>query len=291
MKRFWTPQNAQNLSLTTVGGLPQYVDTDGSDVWTSNTAGGSVSRVRASDGKLLETWTGATSPEGLLAVTGRVFVAGNASPGKLYRIDPTQPAGLVTTVATNLGNNPIGIAYDGALIWTANDSGSVSIVTPGPTVPWSAATVSVGFSSLHGVLYDGANIWVTDLAGTLLKLDSGGAVLQTVTVGMGPFHPLFDGTNIWVPNSGSNSVSVVRASNGAVLATLTANGLDHPLAAGFDGQRILVASADTNVVSLWKAADLTPLGNVGIGGVGSGVCSDGLNFWITLPATNQLARF
>ena len=43
-----------------------------------------------------------------------------------------------------------------------------------------------------------------------MKLDSNGAVLQTVTVGNGPVYPTFDGTNIWVPNQGSNSLSVVR---------------------------------------------------------------------------------
>ena len=37
-----------------------------------------------------------------------------------------------------------------------------------------------------------------------------------------------------------HSVSVVRASNGAVLATLTGNGLSNPMVAAFDGQRVLV---------------------------------------------------
>jgi DNA-binding beta-propeller fold protein YncE len=90
-------------------------------------------------------------------------------------------------------------------------------------------------------VYDGANIWITDqTANTLLKLDGGGAVLQTVTVGTNPAVPIFDGTNIWVPNYVSNSLSVVRAASGTVLATLTGNGMNHPRAAAFDGQRVLV---------------------------------------------------
>ena len=69
-----------------------------------------------------------------------------------------------------------------------------------------------------------------------------GAVLQTVTVGSGPNFPAFDGANIWVPNLASASVSVVRASSGAVLQTLTGNGLNFPQAAAFDGQRVLVTN-------------------------------------------------
>jgi hypothetical protein len=91
----------------------------------------------------------------------------------------------------------------------------------------------------------------------------------------------------------SNVVSVVRPSNGAVLATLSGNGLNTPFSAAFDGQRVLVTNSNGPSVSLWKAVDLTPLGSFGTGASTSpfGACSDGVNFWITLQNTNQLARF
>lgn len=75
--------------------------------------------------------------------------------------------------------------------------------------------------------------------------------------------------------------------------TLTGNGLDDPFSAAFDGQRVLVANYTSNSVSLWRAADLTPLGSFSIGaGTGpTGVCSDGVNFWVTLNTADQLARF
>ena len=62
--------------------------------------------------------------------------------------------------------------------------------------------------------------------------------------------------------------------------------------AAFDGQRILVTNG-VSTVSLWKAADFTPLGSVSTGPGTSpfGACSDGVNFWITLRNTGQLARF
>jgi hypothetical protein len=291
LNQFWTPTSADGLTLTTVGSDPQQVRSDGADLWVANITSNTVSRVRASDGKLLDTWTGANSPVGVLAAKGLIFVTGDASPGSLYRIDPTQPAGAVTTLTSALGVFPVGISFDGARIWTANVGGSVSIVTLNPL---SVSTVTAGFTSLQGILYDGANMWVTDLGtspGNLFKLNSNGAIIQTVTVGVNPALPVFDGTNIWVPNFGSNTVTVVRASTGAVLATLTGNGMVNPFTAAFDGERVLVTNS--NGVSLWKAADLSPLGSVSTGASSpaQGACSDGLNFWITLEGPGKLARF
>ncbi len=167
-------------------------------------------------------------------------------------------------------------------------------ITTGTT---PTTTVTTGFGSLAGALWDGANIWVTDRApGTLLKLNSSGAVLQTVTVGSNPQFAVFDGTNIWVPNFDSASVSVVRASTGAVLATLTNNGLifsSEPQCAAFDGQRILVTNYTASAVHLWKAADLTAIGSfsTGHGTNPYGAASDGVNFWIALNGVAKLARF
>ena len=293
LNRFWTTQDTSVLGLTTMN-APKMLQSDGQDVWVSCT-GGLVNRVRASDGKLLDTWTGATQAHGVLAAGGRVFVTGVLDPGRLYMVDPTQPAGEVTTVASNLGAFPNGIAFDGARIWTANvlAGDGISIVTPGVTIPWTVTTVSAGFQSPTGALFDGANIWVTDGgAGTLLKLDGTGAILQTVTVGSQPSFPVFDGANIWVPNFDViSTVTVVRASTGAVLQTLTGNGLTSPIVAAFDGQRILVTNFLGPSVSLWDAADLSPIGSFPTGLAPRGACSDGVDFWVGLLGANRLARF
>ena len=167
LNQYWTTQGANNLALTTVGSSPLLVKSDGADLWVAS-ADDTVSRVRASDGKLLETWTGATGANGVLCATGKVFVTGNQFLGKLYQIDPTQPAGPVTMLSSALGSGPSGIGYDGQRIWTANVGGSVSIITFNPI---SVTNVSTGFTTPSGVIYDGANIWVTDFNGsTVTKL-------------------------------------------------------------------------------------------------------------------------
>jgi hypothetical protein len=297
-KKWWTPQNAGSLTLTDVGDFPQHVEFDGTDLWVANRSSATVLRIRPSDGKLLGTWTGATNAASIVAATGKIFVIGITNPGSLYMIDPTQPAGAVTTLTISLGGFPFAIAFDGLRLWTANTGGSVSIVSLNPTM---VTTVSTGFSSLIGILYDGTNIWVTDqTANTLLKLNPDGSIAQTLNMGSTLRFPVFDGTNIWVPGFNSNSLTVIRVKDAAgnplatafELATLTGNGMNGPVTAAFDGDRILVTN-QTHSVSIWKAADLTPLGNVPTGDGTSpfGACSDGLNFWITLQSTNKLARF
>lgn len=293
LDQWWTPNPTTNPATTMVGTSPLLAKSDGADLWVANFTSGTVSRVRASDGLALQTWTGATSAFGVLVALGQVFITGNGDPGTLYRINPQGACCAVTTLTSSLGGFPSGIAFDGVNIWTANSGGSVSIVGP---VTGGVITVSKGFITPEGILYDGANIWVTDVGDNMLKkLDPAGKILQSIPVGTDPGFPIFDGTNIWVPNTkdGLGTVSVVRPSTGAVLATLNNNGLNGPLTAAFDGQRVLVTNSNGNSVSLWKAADFTPLGSFLTGGGSDpfGACSDGLNFWITLHDGNQLARF
>jgi hypothetical protein len=74
---------------------------------------------------------------------------------------------------------------------------------------------------------------------------------------------------------------------------LTGNGLSSPVTAAFDGERVLVTNQGVDSVSLWKGADLTPIGTFPMGTNSDpfGACSDGLSFWVTLNGSAKLARF
>ena len=80
-------------------------------------------------------------------------------------------------------------------------------------------------------------------------------------------------------------------------SALTGNGLDGPGQAAFDGERMGLTDTNTSrgqMVSFWKATDWLSLGSVEVSAnfdCGLGVCSDGVNFRITLRLTSKPARF
>ena len=229
-------------------GSAGYCAADGEHIWVSRGATGQLVQVRPARGAILGTWAGAPAARRLVVAAGRVYAAAApaSQPGALYLLDPRQGPTAMTLAAANLGNDATGLAFDGARLWTANLSGSVSIITLQAAIPYPVTTVSAGFTSPTGILYDGSNIWVTDnVANRLYKLNASGAIIQSVTVGAQPWQPVFDGTNIWVPNISDDSITVVQASTGAVVATITSdatNALSSPLGAAFDGERVLVAT-------------------------------------------------
>jgi hypothetical protein len=294
---------ALNLVTTQVGDYPTGVASDGADVWVANgvaaTNGGSVSRVRASDGKLLGTWGGADCPTAVIVALGRVFTVGTCGSGNLYMIDPKQTSGSVSTAASGIGACAHAIAFDGTRFWIPSCGSNIKIVTPTDTMPWSVTTVS-GFNNIFGIVYDGSHMWVTSWGDkTIKKLDSAGNVLQSVPVGNQPGHPAFDGVNIWVPNYSSNDVTVVRATDSQgnpitpfVVQTVSAFLMAGPQTAAFDGERVLIA-CEGNSVFVFRATDLSFLGAAGTGARSTpfGACSDGLNFWVTLRGTDKLLRF
>jgi hypothetical protein len=299
LDQFWTTRNAGGMGLTDLGSATASgLASDGLDVWVAAIGdvpgADKVFRVRGSTGNLLQTWTGAIGATGVLVARGKIFItSGFTSPGTLYSIDPSQPPGSVTTVTTSLGDGPGELAYDGQHIWTEN-SNSVSKVTLNPL---SVDTYTAGVASPTGILYDGSHIWITNAGGDnkLKQLDSNGNVLLSVPVGDVPFPPVFDGTNIWVPNNLSHTVSVVRAVGGlagTVLATLSGNGLTDVFEGAFDGERILITNFEGSA-SLWRATDFAPLGHTSPAGTHfTSVCSDGLNFWVlfTNSSLHLLAR-
>jgi hypothetical protein len=274
-----------------LGVLPAGIKSDGQDLWVTDRSTGNVLRVRASDGKLLETWTGAGGAYRVLVARGYVFVTDlDATPGRICRIDPRLPAGAVTTTVSGLPGASYGVTCDGRRLWVAQAGvGSISVAGIDGGIFF---TVSMGLVNPLGIIFDGKNIWVSDYGdGKLKKLDSGGQVIQAVAVGTNPGFPVFDGTNIWVPNTMSNTVTVIRAATGAVLATLSGNNLNMPLEAAFDGERVLVTNSNDIFPSMWKATDLSPIEILDGAGRQGFVCSDGVNFWMTRDGSAELWRY
>jgi hypothetical protein len=296
--QWFTPQHGGVLNTTAVGNIPQYNCFDGEDIWVANLGGDSVTRVHASDGRVLGTWTGATNAHNTIAAAGFIYVTGRENPGRIYRINPTQAPGAVTLVEDNVGALPLSITYDGLNLWTANNGTGPGFgsITRYNIVTDTETTFAVGFNQPSGIVFDGTHLWVVDEGDDALYRvnPANGAILETLPMGAitSTAIPVFDGANIWVPVI--DELKVVSTSTPArLLATLTGNGLGgQNRAVAFDGERIMVTNF-SGTVSLWKASSLTPLGtlNLGAGTVAAGVCSDGLHFWIVSALSDVLLRF
>ena len=307
LNQWWTttPHYDQGLGITQIFDLPKLMASDGADIWVATA--GQIDRVRASTGENLGSYVdnAGTHVFGILVAMDRVFATSATSPGALLMATPSSSyIGSPTVVAANLGDNASGIAFDGDKIWTANGA-SLSIVIPASGVGWSVTSITTGITEPSGIVFDGHNIWATQNesgvhgSGLLLKLDPNGAVLQSVGVGDGAAHPVFDGNNIWVPNFFDDSLTVVRVSDGMVVKTFSTangnkNGLNHPNQAAFDGQNVLVTNL-AGGLSLFKAADLTGIAFLSTPGLTPfGVCSDGVNFWVSFSDVSgfgYVARF
>ena len=297
LEQWWIPALPEALRPADLGSGngPHNIVSDGADLWVANSVSGTVSRVRASDGRLLQTWTGASDAESLIACAGRIFITGDSTPGKIYVINPESAGGgTVTEFEPNIGGLSRQITFDGTSLWTANGA-NISRINVATNLDF---TFSTGFTTPSDILWDGANLWVTDTGDDRLKRvnPADGTVLENIVVGADPTRLLFDGMNIWVSNASSDSISLVRAVGGlrgTVLQTLTGNGMDAPRGMAFDGERVLVCNAGNSSVSLFKATDFAPLGGLSVGTstFPAAACSDGVNFWIVRSNSSDIVRF
>src|SRR5204863_666988 len=103
--------------------------------------------------------------------------------------NPTQAPGAVTVFENNTGANPIGITFDGANLWTANNGG-IGSITRIPLDGSGETTFTTGFTSPFDILWDGENLWVADNATDQVKRvdPASGAVLENITAGDEPIE-------------------------------------------------------------------------------------------------------
>jgi len=178
------------LGTFTVGIFPWGVAFDGANIWVTNSKGNNVTKLRASDGFRLGAFDVGVSPHGLafdgtnmwvanfdgksvmkLSSSGEILVTYNNIFGADYlAFDGSSmwASGLISNKVFKLALNgsgmvgydvrqPEGMAFDGANLWIAGHTGSVTELRV------SDGTILASFSAGMlpvGVAFDGANIWV-----------------------------------------------------------------------------------------------------------------------------------
>jgi len=202
----------------TVGGTgPNAIAFDGANMWVANFNSDNVTELRASDGALLGTFSVGSQPNAVAFDGANIWVA-NQNTNNVVRIGHTK-LGPAVLGSFTVGQAPQGIAFDGANIWVASSDGSVTKLRASDGACAGVVIVNPGSSSLcnfavgatgpTGIAFDGANIWVANFGSNNVSeiRPSDGAVLGAFAVGTQPRAVVFDGANIWVANFGSNTVS------------------------------------------------------------------------------------
>src|SRR5450432_482166 len=90
------------------------------------------------------------------------------------------------------------------------------------------------------------------LAAVATTVNASDAFLQRFPVGFEPTGLAFDGTNIWVVNQGDNTVSKLRAIDGANQGTFAVGGV--PLQAAYDGINIWITNWASDTVTELRAS-------------------------------------
>jgi DNA-binding beta-propeller fold protein YncE len=100
------------LGTFTVGNSPTGIAFDGANMWIANRGDGTVSKLRASDGKSLGTFMVGGLPYGVAFDGANVWVSGDPNTVELRVSD----GGIVGRYLDRSGT---GVAFDGANIWVA----------------------------------------------------------------------------------------------------------------------------------------------------------------------------
>ena len=268
-----------------VGNGPRGITFDGANIWVTNDGDGTVTKLRASDGTNLGTFSsGGGNPEWITFDGANIWVS-NTGSSNVTKLRASDGAVLDRFHVRGI---PEGTAYDGANIWvTSYYDGTVTKLRASDGVV--LGVYHVGDLYLRGVLFDGISIWVAT-GDYLVKLDpDDGSLLGRVRAGMCPYALAFDGTKIWATNRcGDNTVTAVRAYNGAIVGTVPVG--DYPHGIAFDGRHIFVANYYDDSVSVIAARNGAYKRTIRVERWPVGVCFDGTSIWVANSGSNTVDK-
>jgi DNA-binding beta-propeller fold protein YncE len=228
-----------------VGSNPVAIAFDGTNIWVVNKGSNNVSRIRASDGTSLDPITVVTSPRAI-AFDGKYMWVGspvqnpqNPSPNLIQLRASDGATGPLSLFSCT----PAAMASDGGarIFITCGPITGITIASHSYSVTageiGNVRTVDFLPYTPTGIAFDGLNMWVasttsddcrgqmdpqpipcgppkvvridTELNSPLNTWAPQPLVRGSSLVGNAPKGVAFDGTSIWVANSGSNTVSKI----------------------------------------------------------------------------------
>jgi DNA-binding beta-propeller fold protein YncE len=263
-----------------VGSQPYGIAFDGQNLWTANFAEGTVSKLRATDGKVLNTVAVGRAPVGIVFDGNNIWVT-NGGDGTVSKVR-TRDGKVLGTFS--VGRQPWWPALDGENVWVPNYlDGTVTKLRASDGK--NLGSFATGTGGAIAAAFDGSCVWVATYANRVVKLKEDGSIAGTYTVGHQPLGIVFGGAYIWVANQGGSSISKLRVSDGAIVGTFNVPLGPYELA--FDGVHLWV-TGEIEVVEL-RVADGVVVGKYPIGGT-TGIALDGENVWVAVTGLSKLLR-
>ena len=186
------PRAQIELQQIRVGNGPTGIDVDeDGHVWVANTTDHTVSKIRASDGKL-KTYSAGADPGAVAVGEGAVWVASKSN-DTVVKLNPDDGQPLKTI---SVGQGPAAIAVGLGSVWVANSGdGTVTQIDPDS---YKAVDFSVG-ESPSGIAVVRGEVWTTnELDGTVSRIDSTERLPTTVRVGGRPSAVAAGGGRVYV---------------------------------------------------------------------------------------------
>jgi hypothetical protein len=233
------------LGTFKVGKGPSSIAFDGTNIWVGNTGDGTITPLDASSGSRVG--SGPVGGATAIAVSGTDMWVAFTTAATHGSVSKVKPFGSPVFWTTDVGSSPSAIAYDGELLWVANEV-DATVSTLHANDGLVVGTHGVGAGPV-AVAYDGENLWVANSQdSTVTKLlASDGSVLGTYPVGANPVGIAVGTDKIWVSNSADSTVTLLRPSDGSVAGTIPVG--KEPTGIAYDGDSIWVACRSSDSIS------------------------------------------
>ena len=188
---------------------------DGTTLWVQLSGPGILAEIDPQHDLLTEyygvSFNDIQSASSVVAFDGEyLWVGTSGSPGTLVEIDPVNGA-IITQVPVNY--SPSHIAVDGGTLWLSD---SVSCAISRFDIATLAVTDTIYFGDpavicTSDLAVGGGYLWATGQdSSSVWKIDTRtDAIVEEYLVGSTPTGVIFDGTDVWVANNASDSLSII----------------------------------------------------------------------------------
>lgn len=138
---------------------------------------------------------------------------------------------------------------------------------------------------------DGTNVWVSNRqSGTVSKFNIvSGAMVGSYSAGSNPLAMCFDGSNVWVTNF-TPATSVTKINATTGVTVGTYTVGNAPSAICFDGTSVWVCNRSDNTITKITASSGSIVGTYSVGTSPSGICWDGSHLWVAQTGDNTVSK-